>query len=112
MIEQPVKRPVGRPRGSQNGAKALGPVDRNRARYYKARAEKLERENLQALGKLINTEELNKRLASAFAIHRQKILESRASKAVQDELIAELADLKKNFLSSDLLTRYLGSQSA
>ena len=82
------KRKVSRPR--------LHPVDKDRARYYRARANKVEREDKRASGELIEVKTFNKLLANVSAAIRQKILQSDLAPHLQDELIEDLGALKKN----------------
>jgi hypothetical protein len=93
-------------------AKGIDERETDLLRFYKARADKAERENQVAAGELVNVKDLNKRLANAFAALRQKIMQSSASKRIQDELIRELAEVKKNFPSSDMPWKSSKSRSA
>jgi hypothetical protein len=71
----------------------------DRVRYYRLRADKLERELKLETGELVSGAIMNKRLAKFLANVRQIILDSDTPAELQDDLIKEIGSLKKNFHS-------------
>jgi len=85
------------PKRKARGRPRLHPVDKDRARYYRARANKVEREDKRAAGELVEIKPFNKLLGTVCSGIRQKILQSELAAHLQDELLEDLESLKKNF---------------
>lgn len=72
------------------------PIDPDRARWYRARAQKAERELEAEIGKMVKVADVVGRLKQIFGAARQKILQSSLGPTEQDDLLGELEELKKN----------------
>ncbi len=76
--------------------KKVHPALAHRVRLEKARADSLELDLVERRGHLISVEEIKARMEKIFGTVRQKILQSSLAPSEQDELINDLAGLKKN----------------
>jgi hypothetical protein len=81
-------------------SKAWDEVDKDRGRYYKARADKIELENKLARGEYVDAIDIKTEMTEFCRMLRQKILQSELPANLQDELLDDIGDyLKKKSLS-------------
>jgi hypothetical protein len=83
----------------------MGQVSKERARLWKLKADKLERELKAKYGNLVPREVMQKRLAAFREVLGAKIRAARLPAVVRDDLLAEVADLPRYLDGRDGKTR-------